>query len=125
MDMDIFVYGIIFYALSYCVVYAAGPFNMFTRYRKFAKKWFPSNLADSVDCMFCTPFQLGLLFSLINIFLLDYSFTTPSILCEFNDNYWYLNILFDGAFTAGLVYLIDTVQTFIENKTNENEDYLE
>lgn len=120
--MELLVYSLIFYGLSYCIVYAAGPFNMFGKYREFAKKYFPSNLGDSVDCMFCTPFQLGLLFSLINIFLLDYTYIMPSFHFFVNDNYWYLNVFFDGAFTACVVYLIDTIQIWFENNKNEYGD---
>ena len=120
--MELFVYSLVFYALSFCIVYAEGPFNIFTKYREFAQNHFPSNLGDAVECMFCTPFQLGILFSLIDIFLLDYSFTLPSIECEFNDNYWIVNVLFDGAYTAAVVYLIDTIQNYFENKKEEDGD---
>lgn len=119
--MDILIYSLIFYGISYCIVYAAGPFNIFTKYREIAESKFPSNLGDSVKCMFCTPFQLGLLFSLINYFLLDNAFPTPSLYCDPTESYWYISVIFDGAFTASVVYLIDTVQCWFEGE-NEEED---
>jgi len=120
--MNYFIYIMIFYAISYCIVYAAGPFNMFTKYREFAQNYYPSNLGDSVDCMFCTPFQLGLLFSIFNYFT-GSNCDVPSMYFGFPNETWFvvINMLFDGAFTAACVYLIDTLQTYFENNTKKDE----
>jgi len=120
--MSLFIYSLVFYALSYCIVYAAGPFNIFTKYREFAQNKFPSNLGDSVFCMFCTPFQLGLLFSLLNIFVFGYTFDVPTTIISVSTSYWYVDMLFDGAFTAAAVYLIDTIQNWFESNTKEEDD---
>lgn len=115
-------YYLMMYGFSFCLVYADGPFRIFEHFRNFCNKHLPSNLADVYECMFCTPFQLGILFSILNIFIFNYNFTTPSYYINNCINYWYCDILFDGVVTASGVYLINTFQEFLEHFNNKDDE---
>ena len=42
----VFIYSICAYGISNMVVYASGPFNMFTKLREYSNKYLPSNLGE-------------------------------------------------------------------------------
>lgn len=115
--LGLFIYSVMMYGFSFCLVYSVGPFRIFELFRDGAKKYLPSNLGDAYECMFCTPFQLGIIFSIINMIIGEWCFT-PSYYINNCYDYWYLDLFIDGAFTAGIVYLINTLQEFLE----KNED---
>lgn len=115
--MEIFIYVMTFYGLTFALVYSTGPFGIFDKFRYLTKKYLPSNLGDAYDCPFCTPFQLGVLYSIINM-IFGFELYTPSSVLDTLNFYWYIDIIIDGAFTASCVYLINSIQEFLENYGN-------
>lgn len=112
---SIIIFSIVVYGLSNCLVYAEGPFRIFEFYRYFMSKM-PSNLGHGATCMICTPFQVGIILSLINIFLItDMDFTPMNTLSCYSAEYWYIKIILDGAFGSGVTWLIHTFQECLEN----------
>ena len=115
----IIVYSLCAYGLSNIIVYSSGPFNIFSKLREYSNKVLPSNLGELFECMICFPTWVGILFSIIDIFLLrDISFTPFNLI--FNDNnFWYIIILLDSFFTSGTTWLLHTIQESFEKRIDE------
>lgn len=111
----IFLYAIMTYGICNIVVYGSGPFRIFEHIR---------NISDSINehfgqmfsCMMCLPTNLGILLSVLNWFLIPVAFTPFNILFA-GTSLWWVAMIFDGAFTSGIVWLINTIQEYFENKT--------
>lgn len=114
------IYCLCAYGLSNMVVYASGPFNMFTKLRENSNKYLPSNLGELFECMICFPTWVGIIMSIINIVFCPEITFTPFMLIFQDITYWYLIIPFDGFFTSGTVWLIHTFQEMME-RINNNE----
>jgi hypothetical protein len=118
-EVLIIIYSMCAYGLSNMVVYASGPFNLFTKLRDNSNKYLPSNLGELFECMICFPTWVGIMLSIINIIVCPNLAFTPFNLIFKNIEYWYLIVPFDGFFTSGVVWLIHTFQEMMERNGNE------
>lgn len=116
--MVILCYLLMAYGLSNLLVYGSGPFNILGKIREYCNTYLPT-VGEMLDCMMCTSTNIGWVMSLINILLLPtYNFTPFNII--FHDcSLWYLIIPFDAFITSGAVWLLHTIQEYLE-KNNQD-----
>ena len=115
----IFVFMLAVYGISNILVYAEGPFRIFEKYRSFMHR-LPSNIGDGAECMICTPTQVGIVLSLMDIFSKGVLFTPGNII--FGADHWFFAILIDGAFASGTTWIIHTFQESLEYAEEEETD---
>lgn len=112
--MELIIFALIEYGLSFALVYSVGPFHIFENFRKITKK-LPSNLGESYECMFCTPTQIGIVLSLLNMFILTDVYITPMYILSHSTDFWLIKIFLDGFIGGAITYLIHTIQEYFEN----------
>ena len=122
----IFCYCIMTYGVCNIMVYGSGPFKIFEHIRNASIEISP-HFGKLFSCMMCLPTNLGIILSLINWFLITTPFTPFCIAFWGEYNLWWLAMIFDGAFTSGIVWLIHNVEEFFEaivqgSKTDPNND---
>jgi hypothetical protein len=103
------------YGACNVMVFGSGPFRIFERIRELADD-INEHLGQMFSCMMCLPTNFGIICSLVNWFLIPIAFT-PFNLVFAGTGFWWLAMLCDGAFTSGIVWLINTIQEYFENKT--------
>ena len=109
------IYSIVAYGICNIVVFGSGPFRIFEMIRYWSSE-INEHFGQMFSCMMCLPTNLGIILSLINWFLIPIAFT-PFNLIFAGTTLWWLAMIFDGAFTSGIVWLINTIQEYFENKT--------
>lgn len=116
----LFIFIIMVYGLSNMMVYSEGPFHLFDFYRKVMSKM-PSNLGEGANCMICTPCQVGIVLSLLNLFLFPSITFTPCNMIMHNEysNLWFIIAIMDGAIGSGSTWLIHTIQEWFEHNGGE------
>lgn len=123
----IILYSFLMYGFSNLLVYGMGPYNVLDKFRNICHKYTPM-IGEMLECMMCTSTNLGWILSLINLLLFpQLTFTPFTFLFANNMNYWYLILLFDALFTAGVVWFIHSIQEMCEKIGNyfsntDNED---
>lgn len=111
------------YGMSNMVVYANGPFHIFSWWRETAFKIHPQ-LGEMFTCMICYPTWNGMLLSLVS-FLIGIHFTP--MMSIFNGEYWPLAILLDGCVGSGTTWVIHNIEEWFEKNsyydvTEDNDD---
>ena len=119
----ILLYCIMAYGACNVIVFGSGPFKIFERIRYWSD-YIDEHLGQLFSCMMCLPTNFGIICSLVNWFLIPVAFT-PFNLVFAGTSLWWLAMLCDGAFTSGIVWLIHTVQEYIENKTITSGERIE
>ena len=114
--MLIFCFIIATYGLSNLLVYGYGPFDIIERFRLIVNR-ISRPIGKMFECMMCTSANIGWIVSLLDIFVFTTINFTPFNILINNDMLWYLIIPMDLCFTSGIVWLINTVQNYIESKT--------
>ena len=109
------LYSIMAYGACNIIVFGSGPFRIFERIREWADD-IDEHFGQLFSCMMCLPTNFGIICSLVNWFFIPIAFTPFNILFA-GTGLWWLAMLCDGAFTSGIVWLINTIQEYIENKT--------
>lgn len=109
------LYSIMAYGACNVIVFGSGPFRIFERIREWADD-IDEHFGQLFSCMMCLPTNFGIICSLVNWFFIPIVFTPFNILFA-GTGLWWLAMLCDGAFTSGIVWLINTIQEYIENKT--------
>lgn len=107
------------YGFSEMVVFGEGPFGIFEWWRNTADK-IGTGFGKLFQCMMCFPTWLGLMFSLIDVFLIPSAAFTPfSIIFYGMDGGWIklLNIILDMGFTSGVCWCIYKIEEVLEAKT--------
>ena len=110
----IFCYCIMTYGICNVMVYGSGPFKIFEHIRNVSIEIGP-HFGKLFSCMMCLPTNLGIILSLINWFFITTPFTPFCIAFWGEYNLWWLAMVFDGAFTSGIVWIIHHVEEFFEN----------
>ena len=112
----IFCYIIMTYGLSNILVHGYGPFDIIDKFRELINK-VSMPIGKMFECMMCTSTNIGMFLSILDIFFINnINFTPFNIL--FNEPcLWYLIIPFDMFFTSGSVWVIHTIQNYIESST--------
>lgn len=119
----ILLYCIMAYGACNVIVFGSGPFKIFERIRCWSD-YIDEHFGQLFSCMMCLPTNFGIICSLVNWFLIPVAFT-PFNLVFAGTSLWWLAMLCDGAFTSGIVWLIHTVQEYIENKTITSGERIE
>ena len=119
----ILLYCIMAYGACNVIVFGSGPFKIFERIRYWSD-YIDEHFGQLFSCMMCLPTNFGIICSLVNWFLIPVAFT-PFNLVFAGTSLWWLAMLCDGAFTSGVVWLIHTVQEYIENKTITSGERIE
>lgn len=121
----IFLYCITVYGLSNMVVFADGPFYIFSKIRELANS-ISEHFGKLFSCMICFPANVGWVLSLVNWFFIPFAFTPFNILLA-GTNLWWLAMICDCCFTSGIVWIIHNIESFFESiaegkNTQEYED---
>lgn len=119
----ILLYCIMAYGACNVIVFGSGPFKIFERIR-YLSDYIDEHFGQLFSCMMCLPTNFGIICSLVNWFLIPVAFT-PFNLVFAGTSLWWLAMLCDGAFTSGIVWIIHTVQEYIENKTITSGERIE
>lgn len=109
------LYSIMAYGACNVIVFGSGPFRIFEHIRELADN-IHEHFGQMFNCMMCLPTNFGIVCSLVNWFFIPIAFTPFNILFA-GTGLWWMAMLCDGAFTSGIVWLINTIQEYIENKT--------
>lgn len=107
------VYTLVCYGIANTIIYANGPFHVFAYMHKFCDKHLPQ-MEELLSCFICLPWWIGMVLSALDYFLLDTHVVTPMNNIMGDSEYWYAIIFIDGAFTTGIVWLINTIQSKYE-----------
>lgn len=118
MTINIILYFLAVYGITFMLVYSNGPFHIFLKLRERLGNIHPQ-FQELLSCCFCTPTNIGWILSLIDTFILTSVSITPfNILWASSGVGWFVIMVFDMVITGAVVYLIDTIQTFFEEKDN-------
>lgn len=112
----ILIYSIMTYGICNIIVYGSGPFKIFERIREWADN-IDEHFGQLFSCMMCLPTNLGVILSIIDWFLVPITFTPFNLLFAGVTGLWWVAMIFDGAFTSGVVWLIHHIEEYFENKT--------
>jgi len=111
--MGILIFILLSYGISNIVVYG----SIFNGFRDFWSKFNPSFFGKLFTCMMCFPTWVGFVLS-TTFQLLGYD--TPMV--EYGIDNIYLAIFLDGCLTSGGVWLLHTVQEYLEFNSTEEVD---
>lgn len=124
----IFIYSIFLYGLSWIFVFSDGPFHIFTRIRNLASK-ISDNFGKLFSCMVCFPSNLSWIMSVIDWFFIPQIAFTPFNILLAGTGLWWLAIIMDIGFGAGIVWAIYNIVEFFENlgggENNDEENIVE
>ena len=111
------IYLLFAYGLSNLLVYGSGPWNILGKFRDFSKKYL-GTLGDMLQCMMCTSTNIGWVLSLFNLIFLSSVALTPcnALFDGSNALMWIVIIFGDACITSGGVWLIHTIQEYLEIK---------
>jgi hypothetical protein len=105
------------YGLSNMLVYGNGPFDIIDKFRKVLTH-ISAMFGKMLDCMMCTSANVGIIFSIIDLFLIrQYNFTPFNVVFD-NTSLWYIIIFLDLCFTSGSVWLLHSLQEYLESFKN-------
>ena len=114
--INILVYILFAYGITNLLVYGTGPFDILSKFRKLARSIL-NTLGDMLDCMMCTSTNVGWIISLLNILFISIPLT-PMMILYGSVLPWYVIIFGDACITSGAVWLIHTLQEFLERSNN-------
>ena len=121
--LEVFIYSLMCYGLSSAFVYYSGPFDIFEKIRDFVSV--KPKLNELFSCMFCLPVNIGIIMSLLSMFLSPLRPLTPfTVLFNPETNLWLLIALFDGFYTGAIVSIIDSFLNSLNNDVSDNDKQL-
>ena len=82
---------------------------------------YSSEISQMLQCTFCTPCNIGLWCSVLNLVFLPSVPLTPAFLIIGDASLWCYIVSADIFFTGSSVLLLDTIQTRIEGVKEEEE----
>ena len=111
----ILCYCIMAYGACNVIVFGSGPFKIFENLRLWTYRLNP-HFGSMFSCMMCLPTNFGLIFSLVDWFLMPNIAIAPFniLLGPLGGAYWILAMLCDGAFTSGIVWFIHNIESLFE-----------
>lgn len=119
ITLKIILYIMFAYGLTFGLVYTRGLFGVFEGIRNLADKYC-GEISEMLKCTFCTPCNIGLWCSVLNLIFLPSIPLTPAFLIIGDISLWYYIVLADIFFTGSSVLLIDTVQSRLDKNLNDN-----
>lgn len=115
----IFIYSIFLYGISWMFVFSSGPFRIFEHIRYISSS-ISEHFGQLFQCMVCFPSNLSWVMSLIDWFLLPQIAFTPFNILLSGTGLWWLAMLMDIGFGAGMVWIIHNVESFFESIAEGN-----
>ena len=112
MFTKILIYCLIAYGLTLLLVKGRGPFNLLGFFRDVAG-YISKELGLMLECMLCTGTNVGMILSIIDVCLPAIAFTPASLILGTT---WWLIIPFDMFLTAGVVWFINAVEVWFEER---------
>lgn len=109
----IFIYSIFLFGISWMFVFSDGPFHIFSKIREIATS-ISEHFGKLFSCMVCFPSNLSWVMSLVDWFLLPQVAFTPFNILLAGTGLWWLAILMDIGFGAGIVWTIHNIVSFFE-----------
>ena len=116
--INLLIFILVIYGASNMLVHSAGPLHIFEHYRSFMHK-LPSNIGEGSECMICTPCQLSIIFSIVNVLLVPNITITPSYYLINDLNYWWVIIPMDGALGSGCAWVLHNIEEWFEYSVNK------
>lgn len=101
------------YGMANMVVYANGPFGIFEKWRNLTHR-INESLGELFTCMICLSTWIGLVFSLINTYLVPDVEFTPFNMVFGTDGYVVLKTLMDMCLTSGIVWILHNLEEAME-----------
>ena len=117
-------YILALYGFSDIITQSVGPNYIFVKLRAWAESVGP-NFGMLFRCMWCFPTNAGILFSLLNWFLLPVYISPFNIVFAAYHGLWYMSLvaaLLDGCFTGAVCALIFNVYDYVDKSTPVFED---
>lgn len=115
----IIIFSIFLYGMSWLFVYSSGPFRIFERIRQIASS-ISEHFGQLFQCMVCFPSNLSWVLSLADWFLIPQVAFTPFNMFLAGTNLWWLAMLMDIGFGAGMTWIIHNIVLFFENIAEGN-----
>lgn len=115
--IKLIVYTVCAYALGEMMVFGRGPFGIFTLMRKAASR-VSDGMGELFGCMLCLPMWIGMVLSVLNIFLFPSLAFVPSMVVygvPLTKGAVLLSVFVDGLFTSGSSWLLYQIECFVEN----------
>ena len=107
------------YGLSNMVIYSNGPGDMFVKWRSFTNR-INTKFGELFSCMMCLPFWVGVLFSLIDLFVITGAVFTPyNILLYTQASGFFKTLLIlsmDGFLSSGSTWIVHNIEEYFELK---------
>ena len=113
----VFVFILLNYGLSNMIVYAAGPFHIFEKFRNLMGR-IHIQFAELFSCMICYPTWNAIMLSALAL-IIGIHFTPFTII--FGGSYPILTVLLDGGFGSGTTWLIHNIEEWFE-RGNQSYD---
>lgn len=101
------------YGMANMVVYANGPFGIFEKWRNLTHR-LNESIGELFTCMICLSTWIGLVFSLINTYLVPDVEFTPFNMVFGTGGYVALKTLMDMCLTSGVVWLLHNLEEAME-----------
>lgn len=115
----VFCYVVAVYGASTVMVFGSGPFKILEKIRVLAFKIHP-HFGLLFSCMLCFPTNLGIVLSLLGMFVTPIPITPFTILFYGHFDYWWLIFLLDGAFAAGSTWFLHNILELFIKKSDES-----
>ena len=119
--LKIILFVMFAYGLTFGLVYTRGLFGIFEWIRYLADKYC-GEISEMLKCTFCTPCNIGLWCSVLNLIFLPTIPLTPAFLILQDVSLWYYIVIGDIFFTGASVLLLDTIQTRLDKNVGNGTE---
>ena len=116
-------YILVSYGISNIIVYSNGPFHVFERWRNFAHS-IGEQFGELFTCMLCMSTWIGLMLSIINVFIIPSVAFTPFNIIFGVGNCTWLAVILDMGFTSAVVWLLHQFEEMMERSNSYTEGEL-
>ena len=107
------IYLFVSYGICNIIIYAAGPFHIFSKMHSFLSKKYPV-IEEMMSCFICLPTWCGFFISAVNILLFPSIGFTPMNFLMPDKILWPIIIFFDGMFTSGICWVLNVFEEMME-----------
>ena len=118
--MTLLIYFLLAYGVCNIIIFANGPFHIFTKMHDYFKENYPM-LEEMFSCFICLPTWVGFFMSTVNLVLFPTVPFTPMNMVLLDKALWPVILFFDGIVTSGACWLIHSLQEMMERIGANNE----